>query len=61
MVQTAVHPAIEAFITASEALLSPALRPSELTPEECDAIAQYVMSLSNVRTPWSKYLVSRYT
>ena len=61
MAETAVHPAIEAFITASEALLSPALLPSEITPEECHAIAQYIMALSNVKTPWSGYLYSRYT
>jgi hypothetical protein len=57
----ALSPAVQAFVSASESLLSPALRPSELTPEECQVIAQYVMDLSNVKTPWSGHLLSRYT
>jgi hypothetical protein len=48
------------FIIASEALLSPALRSSELTKEECDMIAEYVMTLSNSANPWSKSLPVRY-
>ena len=54
-------PTVQAFVNASEALLSPALGRSELTPEECHVIAQYVMDLSNVKTPWSGHLLSRYT
>ncbi len=57
----AFSPAVEAFVSASETLLSPALRQSNLTPEECHVIAQYVMDLSNVKTPWSGHLLSRYT
>lgn len=56
-----VHPAVEAFVSASRTLLSSALRPSDLTPEECEVIAQYIMALSTVNTPWSGYLLSRYT
>jgi hypothetical protein len=54
-------PAVQAFVNASETLLLPALRPSGLTPDECQLIAQYVMDLSKVKTPWSGYLLSRYT
>ena len=57
----AFSPAVEAFISASDRLLSPALRQTNLTPEECHIIAQYVMDLSNVKTPWSGHLLSRYT
>lgn len=53
-------PAVQAFVSASETLLSPVLRPTDLTQEECELIAQYVMSLSNMKTPWSRYLFSRY-
>jgi hypothetical protein len=48
------------FIIASEALLSPALHSSEFTKEECDMIAEYVLTLSNSATPWSKSLPVRY-
>lgn len=57
----AFSPAVQAFVNASEVLLSPSLRRSDLTPEECHVIAQYVMDLSNVKTPWSGHLLSRYT
>lgn len=43
---------VEDFLKASETLLSPALRQSELSPEECLLIADYVMSLSDPKTPW---------
>lgn len=61
MQDVTVRPAVEAFISATETLLSPVLHPSDLTSEECELIAQYVTSLSNVKTPWSRYLFSRYT
>lgn len=61
MQEVTLHPAVEAFIDASQALLSPSLGASDLTPEECQVVAQYVMDLSNVKTPWSGHLYSRYT
>jgi hypothetical protein len=54
------HPAVQAFIRASETLLSPASIGEELTPEECDVIAYYVMMLSNAKHPWGKALMVRY-
>jgi hypothetical protein len=48
------------FILASEALLSPALRPAELTKEECTMIAEYVLNLSRSGNPWAKALQIRY-
>ena len=48
------------FIIASEAILSAALHSSEFTKEECDMIAEYVMTLSNSANPWSKSLPVRY-
>lgn len=49
------------FIKAAEALLSPVMRTSELTPDECEIIGEYVKSLSNVKHPWSKVLPVKYT
>ncbi|MCE3222405.1 MAG: hypothetical protein K0S58_585 [Nitrospira sp.] len=48
------------FVLASEALLSPALRPIELTNEECTMIAEYVLNLSRSGNPWAKGLPVRY-
>jgi hypothetical protein len=56
-----VSPAVQTFVSASESLLSSALRPSDLSPDECELIAQHIMALSHVKTPWSGFLVSRYT
>lgn len=55
-----IRPEVEAFITASQTLLLPSQRPPDLTPQECELIAQHIMALSAVRTPWSGYLLSRY-
>lgn len=49
------------FIQSAEVLLSPALRSYEFTPDECELIRDYVMSLSHVRNPWSKTLPIKYT
>lgn len=49
------------FIKAAEVLLSPAMRISEFTPDECEIIGEYVKSLSNVKQPWSKVLPVKYT
>lgn len=55
-----VRKEVQDFILVSETLLSPALLTSALTPEECEIIAEYVMSLSHLKHPWSKSLVLRY-
>lgn len=47
---------VQEFIQAAEKLLSPALRATPLTAEECFLIREYVMSMSNARHPWSKGL-----
>ena len=49
---------VQNFLQASDALLSPAVLQSELTPEECLLIADYVMNLSDSNKPWGKNLVS---
>ena len=51
---------IHEFIQAAEFLLSPALEIPELTYEECSLIAEYVMSLSHAKQPWSKSLIMKY-
>jgi hypothetical protein len=51
---------VQAFISASEAILSPVSRGQSLTPEECDIIAYYVMMLSSAKQPWAKELTVRY-
>ena len=56
-VRTEVHE----FIKAAEFLLSPVLQNPALTTEECGLIRDYVMSLSNVKHPWSKALPIKYT
>ena len=55
-----VRKEVQDFILISETLLSPALLTSALTPEECEIIAEYIMSLSHLKHPWSKSLVLRY-
>jgi hypothetical protein len=60
MLDIAVRKEVSDFLLASEALLSPALRSSELTKEECDMIAEHVMNLSRSGNPWSKSLPVRY-
>jgi hypothetical protein len=49
---------VQDFIRATEILLPPL--GDGLTPEECDIIAYYVMSLSNAKHPWAKELTVRY-
>ena len=48
------------FINASEYLLSPAMISPKLTPEECQVVAEYVMSLSKNNNPWSNLLSHQY-
>ena len=46
-----VRKEVQDFILISETLLSPALLTSALTPEECEIIAEYIMSLSHLKHP----------
>jgi hypothetical protein len=54
------RPEVQEFIAATETLLSPASLGTELTSDECDIIAYYVMTLSNAKHPWAKELTVRY-
>lgn len=56
-----VRKEVQEFLQASESLLSPASLTSDLTREECDLIAEYVMSLSHAKHPWSRSLIMKYT
>ena len=60
MLDVSVRKEVLDFILASEALLSPVLRPADLTKAECDTIAEYVKNLSATKHPWSKSLPVRY-
>ena len=51
---------VQEFIRVTETLLSSTSLGGDLTPEECDVIAYYVMSLSNAKHPWGKDLTVRY-
>ena len=53
-------PEVQEFIRATEVILSPALLGRDLTPDECDIIAYYVMTLSSAKHPWAKELTVRY-
>ena len=48
------------FLKASETLLAYPMFDAEITPEECDLIADYIMSLSQSKHPWGKSLTVRY-
>ena len=50
---------VQDLIQVSETLLSRITRLA-LTPEKCELITGYVMSLSHLKQPWSKSLVLRY-
>ena len=56
-----VRKEVQDFVQAAETLLSPALRTSEFTPEECYIITEYVVTMSHQKQPWSKELPVRYT
>jgi hypothetical protein len=48
---------VQAFCESSETLLSTALLESELTPEECILIADYVLNLADWGKPWGMYFL----
>jgi hypothetical protein len=49
------------FLKAAETLLAYPMFDSQFTPEECDVIADYIMSLSQSKHPWGKSLAVRYS
>jgi hypothetical protein len=60
MVFVSVRKEVRDFARAAETLLSPASLGSDLTTDECELIKEYVMTLSNVKQPWSKGLPIKY-
>jgi hypothetical protein len=56
-----VRKEVQDFVEAAQVLLSPGLLTSELTPDECGLIKDYVMMMSNVKHPWCKGLPVKYT
>jgi hypothetical protein len=48
------------FLLASETILSPVLRPPDLTEEERNLIAEFIVKLSSSDNPWAKLLPVRY-
>lgn len=59
MQSIAVRKEVQDFMQVSESLRSPAIL-TELTREECELIADQVMSLSHAKQPWSKSLITKY-
>lgn len=48
-----VREEVQNFVLAAERLLSPCLRRSELTPEECHIICEYLRTMCHGTHPWS--------
>jgi hypothetical protein len=46
------------FLLAAEKLLSPVLRDTELTPEECHLICEYLTTMCRDNHPWSGHFKS---
>jgi hypothetical protein len=44
------------FIQAAEALLSPDMNTSALTPKECELVMEHLMAMSHAKHPWCKGL-----
>jgi hypothetical protein len=55
-----MKPAVRDFLLCSQVLVTPTLRPADLTHEECLAIAQFIQKLSRSDNPWAKALPLRY-
>lgn len=53
-----VRKEVRDFLQAAEQLLSPALRNSELTPEECHLICDYLKTMCHTNHPWSAHFMS---
>jgi hypothetical protein len=54
--QLPVHKDVQDFVLAAEKLLSPILRSSELTPDECHLISEYLTTMCRGTHPWSSQL-----
>lgn len=50
-----VRKEVQEFLLAAEKLLAPVLRETELTPEECHVISEYLMTMCRDNHPWSGY------
>ena len=51
--QLQISKEVKDFVLAAEQLLSPLLRSSELTPEECHIICEYLTTMCHETHPWS--------
>ena len=51
--QLQISKEVKDFVLAAEHLLSPLLRSSELTPEECHIICEYLTTMCQGSHPWS--------
>ena len=49
---------VQDFIVAAETLLAPILRETELTPEECHLISEYLTTMCRDNHPWSSHFKS---
>ena len=56
--QLPVRKEVQDFVLAAEKLLSPVLRSSELTPEECHIICEYLTTMCSGPHPWSSQLMA---
>jgi hypothetical protein len=56
--QLPVRKEVLEFLVAAEKLLSPILRDTELTPEECHIISEYLMTMCRAEHPWSSHFKS---
>jgi hypothetical protein len=54
-----VRKEVQDFIAAAETLLSPRLLGSQLTEDECQLVAEYLISMSQGNHQWSKALTVR--
>jgi hypothetical protein len=53
-----VRKEVHDFLVAAEKLLAPVLRDTELTPEECHLICEYLATMCRDNHPWSGHFKS---
>lgn len=51
--QLPVRKGVQNFLVAAETLLAPVLRETELTPEKCHLISEYLIMMCRGNHPWS--------
>jgi hypothetical protein len=56
--QLPVRREVHEFLIAAERLLAPVLRDTELTPEECHLICEYLTTMCRDNHPWSGHFKS---